>query len=178
MAKSRKKTLSQQVVNTAMIGMPQPAKKFLGSRIISLFIVILIPVLIGTGMVTIRWENGRPRFSVNRERTAEARQEATEKLEEFRENHGDNRRAALADHVPQLGAQAEKLRDKLTDGQRDDQIAERVSPQLGNAEDKLVGEGNSEWNAQPAQGRQTSKDKHAMRPLHDVGQKVKGLFRK
>ena len=97
MAKSRKKTLSQKVVNTATIGMPKPAKKFLGSRIVASLIVVLIPVLIGTGMITVQWENGRPRLSINRERTAEVREEATEQIEEFRENHGDNRRAALAD---------------------------------------------------------------------------------
>jgi hypothetical protein len=97
MAKSTKKTLSQKVVNTATIGMPKPAKKFLGSRIVALLIVVSTPVLIGTGMITVKWENGRPRISINRERTTEIREEAKEQIEEYRESHGDGQPGVLAD---------------------------------------------------------------------------------
>ena len=174
MAKSRKKSLSQHVVNTATIGMPKPAKKFLGGRIVSLLIVALIPVLIGTGMVTVRWENGRPKLSINRERTAEVRQEAAERVEDFKESHGDNRRAAF----PHLGARAEKLQDALPNGQRDDQIEQRVAEQFGKAKDKLVGDGNNAWNAKLTKGRKTSADKQAIRPFRDINQKAKGLFQR
>lgn len=177
MAKSRKKTLSQKVVNTATIGMPKPAKKFLGSRIVALLIVVSIPVLIGTGMVTIQWENGRPKLSINRERTAEVREEVTGQLEEFRENHGDDRRSALVDYAPRLGAQDDRQQGLLANWQSDDPFEERVTEQLGEVKDRLVEDDNQAWNTKPTKDQQTTKDKQAFRPFRDVSQKVKGLLR-
>ncbi len=159
MAKSRKKSISQKVVNTATIGMPlpKPAKKILGSRMVALLIVVSIPVLLSTGMVTVQWENGRPRLSINRQRTAEVREEATEQLEEFRESHGGQ--GALANWQP------------------GDQLEQRVSEPLSEAKEKLVGDGKQAWNGELAKSPAPRKEKQASRPFRDLGQKAKGLFR-
>ena len=159
MAKSSKKTLSQKVVNTATIGMPKPAKKFLGSRIVALLIIVLTPVLIGTGMITVQWENGRPRISINRERTAEVREEAKEQIEEYRENHGDGQRGALAAW------------------QSDEELGERVAEQIEEAKEKWGGDDNQGWGSRTAEGHQTNHEKQAFRPFQGVGQKIKDLRR-
>ncbi len=88
MARSKKKTLSQHVVNVATTGMPQPVKKVLGGRIIALLIVLCVPVLYATGIVSVKWENGRPRISINQQRTAEVKQEAVEQIQEMKDGHG------------------------------------------------------------------------------------------
>jgi hypothetical protein len=88
MARSKKKALSQQVVGVATTGMPSPVRKFLGGRIIALLIVIVTPILFATGVVSVKWENGRPRISFNQKRAAEVRKETANKIEAVREEVG------------------------------------------------------------------------------------------
>jgi hypothetical protein len=159
MAKSTKKTLSQKVVNTATIGMPKPAKKFLGSRIVALLIVVSTPVLIGTGMITVKWENGRPRISINRERTTEIREEAKEQIEEYRESHGDGQPGVLADW------------------QHEEELGERVAEQIDEAKEKWAGDDNRGWGNSTPKNPQSNHEKQAFRPFQGVGQKIKDLRR-
>jgi hypothetical protein len=159
MAKSSKKTLSQKVVNTATIGMPKPAKKFLGSRIVALLIVVLTPVLIGTGMISVQWENGRPRISINRERTTEIREEAKEQIEEYRESHGDGQQGVLADW------------------QHEEELGERVAEQIDEAKEKWAGDDDRGWGNRTPESPQTNHEKQAFRPFQGVGQKIKNLRR-
>jgi hypothetical protein len=100
MARSKKKTLSQNVVNVATTGMPKPIRKVLGRRIVALLIVLLAPVLYASGIISIKWENGRPHFAVNRQRAAQVKQEATEKIQTLRDDHGTFR--APAANIPPL----------------------------------------------------------------------------
>ena len=88
MARSKKKAISQQVVGVATTGMPSPVRKFLGSRIIALLIVIVTPILFATGVVSIDWQNGRPKLSFNRQRAKEVRKETANQIEDLREEAG------------------------------------------------------------------------------------------
>ena len=65
--------------------MPSPVRKFLGNRLIASLIVLSVPVLLATGMVSINWESGFPRLTVNREKVSEVRQDVVEKIQD-REN--------------------------------------------------------------------------------------------
>lgn len=86
MARSKKKsTLSQKVVGVAATGLPSPVRKAASSRFGSRLILLCIPVLIATGLLTIQWENGRPRFAWDRQRAAEVKHEAAERIEDLRD---------------------------------------------------------------------------------------------
>lgn len=84
MAKRKKKALSQKVVNVATSGMPSPIRKFAGNRFIALLVVLTLPVLYATGVVSFEWRNGRPSMSFNRQRAAEVKANAAEKIQDLR----------------------------------------------------------------------------------------------
>jgi hypothetical protein len=69
--KSRKKTLSQQVVGLAAVGLPGPARDVVASRWGSRLVILLVPVLLASGVLSIYWVNGVPQVSVNKERAAQ-----------------------------------------------------------------------------------------------------------
>jgi hypothetical protein len=53
--------------------------------------------LLATGIVTITWENGRPRFAVNQEKVKVVEEKAVDKIQELRtENNGSSLNAAGA----------------------------------------------------------------------------------
>lgn len=85
MGRKKKKNVSQKIVGVATTGMPSPVRKFLGAKIVAGLIVVAVPVLFATGMLKVEWQNGRPKFSFNKERTAEIREKAAEEVEEIRE---------------------------------------------------------------------------------------------
>lgn len=106
----KKKSISQNVVDVATTGMPQPVKKILGGRLIALLIVVCVPILFATGILSVRWENGRPKFSVNRQRAAEVKQEAVERIEKVKG------RAPKVSIPSQLGGQStEPMRERAED---------------------------------------------------------------
>lgn len=96
MARSKKQAISQKVVNVATIGMPTPVRKFLGNRLIALLIVLLLPVLYATGVVSIEWRDGRPRLSFDRQRAAEVKMETAEKIHELRDEKSQNQGGRLS----------------------------------------------------------------------------------
>lgn len=86
MARSRKKkTVSQTIVGVATTGMPQPVKRVLGGRLAAgMIVLIIVPLLYFSGVVTVKWENSRPRIAVNRERVAQVWQMATDQIDNLR----------------------------------------------------------------------------------------------
>ncbi len=105
MARSRKKTLSQKIVTTATTGMPSPIRKSLGNRFVSFLIVAAVPVLLVTGVLSVDWQTGRPRLSINRERAVEVEHEAAEKIQGLRDQHVDDR-TGFPKFLPQAQSQA------------------------------------------------------------------------
>ena len=81
----RKPTLSQNLVTVATAGMPPPVRSVLGSRLGSLLIMIALPILVITGVVSIQWNSGVPKISIDRERAKEVRTQAVDSLEKLRE---------------------------------------------------------------------------------------------
>lgn len=98
MAKSKKKrkpkTVSQKVVNMGTSGMmmPKAARDFLGHRIIASVIVLAVPMLLCSGVISVDFRNGRPHFSFNKDKAAQVEQRARARLEDFR----DDQRPSLA----------------------------------------------------------------------------------
>ena len=73
--KSNKKTYSQQVAGLATMGMPSPVQKVASSKWGSRLLLLLVPILLATGVITISFNGGMPSVFVNKERAAVVGQE-------------------------------------------------------------------------------------------------------
>ena len=74
MARSKQKTLGQQVLGVAAVGMPEPVKKVVASRWGARLCLILFAVLLAAGIVTVQWKDGRPQIKVDQDRAQEVKQ--------------------------------------------------------------------------------------------------------
>jgi len=113
MARRRKKvSTSQRIASLATIGMPQPLRTVFGTRMGSFLLVLLLPALLITGVLTVEWEGGRPRFRFHRERAQEIRkeihdeigQEVADKLPQLKEKLSSGQSPSLGDQLPFGGA--------------------------------------------------------------------------
>ena len=120
----KKKTLSQNVVDVATTGMPAPVKKFLGGRIVALLIVVGAALLLATGTLQVKWENGRPSISINKQRAAEIKQQAVTKVKQLEDLRADRQTPRVS--IPPLGGResAESV------GQRIDGLKDKVDKNL------------------------------------------------
>ena len=72
-SKSKKKsktTYSQQIAGIATMGMPAPVQKVASSKFGSKILLLLIPFLVASGIITISFTGGMPTVNVNKERAA------------------------------------------------------------------------------------------------------------
>lgn len=88
--KSRSKTsMSQQIVGMATMGMPAPVQKVASSKWGSKILLLLVPVLIASGIITISFTGGMPTINVNHDRAAavgrDLRDEALKAAERVRD---------------------------------------------------------------------------------------------
>ncbi len=111
MARPKKKTLSQNVVNVATSGMPSPVRSVLGHRIIALLVVLALPILYMLGVVSIDWQNGRPHLSVDREKAAEVKEKASERIHEIQEQR--DRDQDGRPHLLSQGESSNPLGDRM-----------------------------------------------------------------
>jgi hypothetical protein len=82
MAKSKKKkssktSYSQQIAGLATIGMPTPVQQVAKSKWGSKLLLLLVPILIASGVITISFSGGLPSISVNKDRAAAVGQQVT-----------------------------------------------------------------------------------------------------
>ena len=177
MARSRRKSLSQKVVGVATTGMPSPVRKMLGTRVFALLIILAIPVLIASGIVTVQWKDGRPDVSINRERAAEVKQEVTEKVESFRDQRHEDR-PAVSDLVPHLGSQENAPSGFPADWQRTEGYGERVTERFDNFKDGVVQQSEQAWsNVSTAVRQEEDEAKQAFRPLSRLKDRFDGQQR-
>lgn len=86
MARSRKKTRAQRALRAATAGLPDPVSQLLGSRFgTPLVLLALAAGLLATGIVTVHWSDGRPSVSLDRQRAAELKEAAAQKVASLRE---------------------------------------------------------------------------------------------
>ncbi len=86
--RKRKPTLAQCLVGVATAGMPPPVRLILGSRLGSLLMMIALPILVITGIVSIQWNSGLPQVSIDRQRAKEIEAKAVDSLQKLREQDG------------------------------------------------------------------------------------------
>lgn len=70
-----KQTAAQQLLGVITYGMPAPVRQIVTSRWVSTLIVIVVPALLLTGIVTVSWTGSRPSFTVNQQRAEQVEQE-------------------------------------------------------------------------------------------------------
>jgi len=91
--RSSKETYAQKVVGLATVGLPSPVQTVAKSRWGSRILLLLIPVLVATGVISISWSGGLPSITVNKDRAAvvgqEVRQEALKAAERVKQ-YGDS----------------------------------------------------------------------------------------
>lgn len=83
--RKRKPTLAQCLVGIATVGMPPPLRSILGSRLGSLLVMIALPILLITGVVSIRWNSGLPQVSIDRQRASEMEARAVDSIQRLRD---------------------------------------------------------------------------------------------
>lgn len=74
----------------------------LNVRVIALLVAIAIPVLLFTGIVSVRMEDGRPKVTFNRQRAAEVREKTVNKVKEIRREHSGDK-TPIADFASDIG---------------------------------------------------------------------------
>jgi hypothetical protein len=81
-SKSRKKssrtTYTQQIAGLATMGMPAPVQKVATSKWGSKLLLLLVPILIATGVITVSFNGGLPSISFNKDRAAAVGQQVTD----------------------------------------------------------------------------------------------------
>ncbi|MBM4012529.1 MAG: hypothetical protein ACKO4Z_10465 [Planctomycetota bacterium] len=88
--KSKSKTsMTQQIAGIATMGMPAPVQKVAASKWGSKILLLLVPVLIASGIITISFTGGMPSINVNHDRAAavgrDLRDEALKAAERVRD---------------------------------------------------------------------------------------------
>lgn len=91
--KSSRTSLTQQVAGLATIGMPAPVQQVAKSKWGSKLLLLIVPILIATGVITVSFSGGLPSVTFNKDRaTAVGRQvttdaiKAAEKIQQYKES--------------------------------------------------------------------------------------------
>jgi hypothetical protein len=83
-ARTKKTTVSQKLVGVGTIGMPKPVRNVLRTRIVASLIVLVVPILWATGLVSVSWNHGIPKLSINQQKTSQIKQDASDRFQELR----------------------------------------------------------------------------------------------
>ena len=90
--KKSKKSLSQQVMGVATMGMPAPVQKVAASKWVSKLLMLIVPLLIASGVITISFSGGKPAIRVDEQRAQqvgeELREDAVRAAERARQQGG------------------------------------------------------------------------------------------
>ena len=73
--RSPKETYAQKVVGLATVGLPAPVQSVAKSRWGSRLLLLAIPALIATGVITVTFNNGMPSVQFNQQRAAVVEQQ-------------------------------------------------------------------------------------------------------
>lgn len=79
----RKRTSTQRIAGLVAIGLPAPMQRVADTRLGSLMMLIFIPAMIISGVLTVDWKNGTPSLNLNRNKAQELKQKATKELNQW-----------------------------------------------------------------------------------------------
>ena len=90
---SKSMSYTQRIAQVATVGMPAPVQQVAMSKIGSRILLLLIPILIATGVISVSFSGGLPSITFNKDRaTAVGRQvttdaiKAAEKIEQYKQS--------------------------------------------------------------------------------------------
>ena len=82
----RKRSSSQRIAGLVALGLPAPMQRVADTRLGSLMMLIFIPAMIISGVLTVDWKNGTPSLNLNRNKAEELKQKATNNLNQWRQD--------------------------------------------------------------------------------------------
>ncbi len=174
MARSKKKTVPQKLVGVATTGMPKPVKGIVGSRLVALLIVIAIPMLLVTGVVSVKWEGGRPKLSFDRERASEIKEEVGERVEDLRDEH-DHEEGLLGGIEARLGVEHEMRSQFSASPQPDESFGTRVAEHIDELKDDLTPEHKQGWGLGSGFGAQEQPSEPVAKPFSRLRERIEGI---
>ena len=87
MARSRRRTsrrtVSQRAAGLIALALPAPVQRIADTRIGSLLMLLGFPIMILFGLLNVTWVDGFPTFSLNRNKAAELRKAASQKINDL-----------------------------------------------------------------------------------------------
>ncbi|NLF68269.1 MAG: hypothetical protein GX575_04350 [Candidatus Anammoximicrobium sp.] len=83
----RRTTLAQVLIGAATAGLPQPIRSILKDPSVSTLIMIAAPILLVTGVVSIRWDGTLPSLSVDQQRAHQIQVQAQASLQKLRQEY-------------------------------------------------------------------------------------------
>jgi hypothetical protein len=90
--KSSHKTVAQQVVGTAAMGMPSPVKGVVATRWGARITLVVVGLALATGVLTVKWDGYMPHFNLDRKRAKEVGEEVREKVEDVAHRTGEEKK--------------------------------------------------------------------------------------
>jgi hypothetical protein len=91
----RKKSYAQKTAGLAAMWLPAPLQKLATTKLGALVFVVVVPLLLLTGVITINWTNGIPSVSFNQQRAAvvgkQVEAEAIKAAQRIREQNNSRR---------------------------------------------------------------------------------------
>ncbi len=79
----RKRSSTQRIAGLVALGLPAPMQRVADTRLGSLMMLIFIPAMIISGVLTVDWKNGTPSLNLNRNKAQELKQKATDELTQW-----------------------------------------------------------------------------------------------
>jgi hypothetical protein len=79
---SKSKTVAQQVVGTAAMGMPSPVKGVVATRWGARITLVVVGLALATGVLTVKWDGYVPHFQLDKQRAKEVSAEVRDKVED------------------------------------------------------------------------------------------------
>jgi hypothetical protein len=82
-SRRRKTTSTQRIAGLVALGLPAPMQRVADTRLGSLMMLIFIPAMIISGVLTVDWNNGRPTLNLDRNKAQQIKQKAESELTQW-----------------------------------------------------------------------------------------------
>lgn len=111
MGRTRRKSSSQKIVDVVTMAMPSPVKHVASSRLGSMLLILLMPLLLVTGIVSVRWQDGWLRWTWDKQRAVQVKDSVTAEIKTRRSTEGNQQGSQLLEGVE---AVAKHLSQRVT----------------------------------------------------------------
>ena len=163
--------MSQKVVSAGTTGLPSPVRRFLSGRIVAGLIVLCLPLLFISGIVSVDFENGRPHLSFNRDKAKEAKELAEDKIQEL-QGQGSGFVDQASDAMHSLVGH-EKPAFSLGNGNQQNML-DSFSDHVDTVRNQMNQDSNDSWMQLPS--HQTNQNKQQQPASNSALSRLRGRF--